>query len=277
MIGGTRLTEGSPVPSQTAKGQPAAQLAIWKPDAGMARRYDWVAISKRYIEGVAPSDPENRDRVWPSLADVSSAYGIHPSLLRNAAARYKWRAQRDAFRTGLENEARLLRMKRIAAASVAVDDSAIRATGRGMRVVDKRFEEIEAAQEANAILREKYHALIDDGVSADDAATQTGYDPFEPGIDAREMHALAQSGLALHTLKSRAAGDVESRARVELTGEGGGAIDLRHSVSLELATDSPGRLEDFFKALERSRIGEDEAPLELPPGDGIIDAELVDE
>jgi len=243
------------------------------------KAYDSVRISKRYVEGVpVVADADDDERRWPTTDEVAEHFGIYPSLLREACRRQGWVARRSAFQSKLVAEAQALRAKQIAAASVKFDDTAIRTAGRAIGVVDQRFVQIEEAQAGHEEARMRFLQLVADGMTRQAAKDESGYDEWLQPVDAREVESLVRAGVTAHALKARAAGEILGRTQVEITGADGGPVDLRHNVIVELGQDDPGRLEDFFRAFERAKIGVDRMP-ELPPGvdDTIYDAELLED
>ena len=220
------------------------------------RRYPWPDVKQVYVEGTV-DDKGNRD--YPSLEKVADLFDIPPVRVREKSASEGWRDQRAAFQAHLEKVRQQKRAADMATEATDVDTKALNLAKMGFSLVQVRMGEILKAVQKKAEQQKE--------------RTASGQEPDEfedmfSVVDAREVDTLAHAAAAWHQLALRAIGEVDT-ARLEITGPGGGPLEVEHSVSVrqELMRDDPERLYAFITALQRAGVQLPGLPA-LGPGDG---------
>lgn len=214
---------------------------------GKRRRYDWVQVKQVYVEG---SVDDKGNRSWKSLGEVADLFEIPHNRCREASARENWVEQRAAFQAHMEKVRQEKRAADLAKEAVDLDAKALAVAKMGVQLTQMRMGEIARAAGAQAQAKKAY----EDWVKAGRAGDAPDYDEFaEPALDARELHTLAASAAAWHTLGGKALGEVET-TRTELTGANGAPLEVRSSIKAELTRDDPQRLHALLIALDRAQL-----------------------
>lgn len=232
------------------------------------RRHDWEKIKKQYVEGVF--DPEYDIVRFPTLAELARLHKINLALLEQHSARYGWVAKRQALQRAVEEQVALRKARKLALARVHDDFEVHEVAGQGIALVRRRLARIRLDDDETTIARNAYFALKAAGAPVDELEA-TGYDPYAQSIDPRELTALSQALLGFQQASIRATGGIEATTRTEITGAGGGAVEVTGSVRTELTADSISRVEGLVEVIRRVQG-------ELPPGEGdVVDGEVVEE
>jgi len=231
------------------------------------RAHPWAAIEKAYVEGVL--DEASREVTWPTLEQLARQYRIDPKQVWNQSRTKGWVAKRQALQRAVEDAAAAAKIRKLAQARVHDDFEVHDVANRGIELVKRRLKAIRADDDEASIARNAYFALKAADAPLEDLEA-TGYDPYAQAVDPRELTALGQALLAFQQASIRATGGIEATTRHEVTGAGGGALEV-HSVHTELGADSVSRVEGLIEVIRRVQG-------ELPPAPGeIVEGEIVQE
>lgn len=234
------------------------------------KRSKVAAARQRYVEGYA--DP-NGVHVWPSRAECAAHVDLPTQTVSARARREDWDLQRDAYRSAFEARQRQERLVERVQEAVAAERRTVASVLGSLTLVARRVEEITEKSDEALAARERYQEAKARGASEVELA-ETGYDPWTPPvIDAREMSALAGTVEKLWGTLGKALG-IERALEIEVSGPGGGPIEVEHSVVAELTRDDPNRLLGLFLAMERAKVAAKEQAQIMASGE-VVEGEVV--
>lgn len=201
------------------------------PQAGLPyqqRRYDWIRIRARYVEGV--NDGKGGIE-WPSLDAVAAHFHASPNRVREKSAMEGWRAMRTQWQAKIDATRQAARANALAKRGLDLDNAGQQVAQFGLQLCSARLAEMgQAAQAARA--------------DAGPGATRSG-------IDSGELTKLAAAADVFHKLGLRAIGDPELH-RVELSGPNGQPIEIAQ----ELRRDDPSRIAGVLAVLQQAGLGD---------------------
>lgn len=197
------------------------------PISANRKRFDWPEIKRRYVEGVKGSE----QIVWPSLDEVAAHFNVGPTRVREKSAQEGWVTLRARFQQQVEATRQQARAAALAQRGTKVDTTALDAATVGLQLCL-------AALQAKAQEYQEARTAAGPGGSV------------KVRIDALEQTRLAQAVDLWHKIGMRAVGDPD--ARVEVTGKGGGPIEIAH----ELRRDDPTRMTQVLGVLQQAGLGE---------------------
>ncbi len=221
-------------------------------ESGPGTRYDWENVRLTFVEGYLDEHGSVR---WLNLREVSEMYAVPYNRCRERASREGWNEARATFQTQLEHARRSERMQHAVRESADLDAKALTAAKAGVQLVLQRMQEIAAAAARRTAMGQNPDSV----------------EWIEP-TDARELATLARAANEWRNLGAAALGLPTDHSVVEVSGPGGGPIDLREELMFDDPDDS--RLTGVLVAMERAGL--------LPPagdeaGDpGVSDPEVPD-
>jgi hypothetical protein len=257
---------GVKVPGETSE-IAKARMAAWRARPRDRGYRDWLAAERLYVQGVTADDGTH---YWPSAPKVAWMLGVPAQSIRQHCAKYKWVAKRRDFVALLKQKEAEHKAEALAASRVHDEFEIHSAAMQGVELVTRRLKQVKAADERVTRARQAYYKLRDEG--ADIAELEaTGYDPFQADpIDARELQAISGALQSFHVVVQKATGG--EAVRVEVTGAGGGPLEMRHSVRQELEADDVDRVARLFEVMGRVQWG---AQREIESGN-VIEGEVVE-
>lgn len=103
-------------------------------------RRDWPTIRREYVEGRAANpDSDPLARVWPTLDELATLHGVHPTTVERRSARESWGRQREQFQLDVEKQARERSAKERADMIGTIDSRGLRASDAGLAMVGHRL------------------------------------------------------------------------------------------------------------------------------------------
>lgn len=203
-----------------------------RPNPG-AKRHDWEAVRLAYVEGALDDDGLVQ---FPNLREVSEMHGVDYSRCRQHAAREGWKEQRAGFQRQIEDARRAERAGEAARQMETIDDQALRAARTGMVLTLHRLDEV-----ARAVREARAPQSQDDGMA----------ELYEP-LDVKELKDLARTAREWRELAAQSLGIAVGTTAVEISGQGGGPVDLRQELMLDDSENS--RVTGIIVAMERAGL-----------------------
>jgi hypothetical protein len=191
-------------------------------------KVDWPKLKKEYVEGI-PTSAGDGGRDWPTYAEVAARNGSTEASVKQRGAAEGWREARMAYRAHLERVRQQRRAEGNARELEDLDHGALRVAKTGVAIAQSRLVQIGERVQAAKLAGE-----------------------LEAVIDARELNQLAQAADLFHRIGLRSLGAVEGAIRQEITGGGGGAIEIQ----AELRRDDPARLTGVLHVLHLAGLGD---------------------
>lgn len=252
--------------------QPVPRNKGGRPPVGKARKYDWEAVRKTFIEGL-PSDPAkpDGDRTWVSQKELADRVDVPYQRIRERSSKERWTELRANYQAELARKRQQGRIKRLATEATEFDDSALNVAKIGQKLVATRLAEIARDVSRKNAIREQALRDLEAGRAIDPIDLRSA-------IYSKELESLAKSSQLFQEIGMRALGtDVQ---RHEINGQLDHGVTVEHTISVvrELERDDPDRLGAFLAAAHNAgvfqQLAELEADDEEPDDDEPTDAEI---